>query len=803
MTRVFDGRTSSGRVEQGEQSLDAGSTDTVLTVRDLEVSFAGETGSLRAVRGISFDLHAGESLAIVGESGAGKSATSLAIMGLLPATAHVRGSISLRGEALLGRDDDAMSGLRGRSMAMVFQDPLSALTPVYTIGDQIVEAIRVHQKLGRQVALRRAIELLDLVGIPEPRRRAHAFPHEFSGGMRQRAMIAMAIANDPDVIIADEPTTALDVTIQAQILEVLRTARDETGAGLLLITHDLGVVAGVADTVSVMYAGRVVEQGITTDIFHRPCMPYTVGLLGSIPRTNGNERVALATMEGSPPSLLAPSSGCPFAPRCPLVSETCRQAEPALAATEDADHLVACIHADTIASGVRSRDDLFTSPLDYHESRLLDGATASARSDPTDMPGDATRLDRLNLLTEGDVARPDRSSYKREGAATRQDSLECKHGVVLKLVDMALHYPLLEGAIFRRRMGTVFAVDGIDLELRKGETLGLVGESGCGKSTTVRAIMELQQPTRGSISVLGSDVARLQKRAQRREMRRHLQVVFQDPMASLDPRMPVFDLIAEPLGVFGIGGERLTRRVDELLVLVGLDASHLDRYPLQLSGGQRQRVGIARALALEPAVLILDEPVSALDVSIRAGIVNLLDSLKARLGLSYLFVAHDLAIVRHIADRVAVMYLGVIVETGTVAAVYAHPVHPYTRALLSAMPIPDPDAERGRRRILLEGELPSPSSPPSGCRFHTRCPKKQALGVEEQSRCVTESPPLVRVEMSEANDGGDAERVAVRNTTLTGDTTISAPTGEHASACHFNDRPWPMSTSPSASLSTP
>ena len=623
--------------------------DVVLAVDDLHVSFPGEDGPVHAVRGLDLTLRAGESLAIVRESGSGKSATALAIMGLHPPTAAMTGSIRLRGQELVGRGDAAMSRLRGESVAMIFQDPLSALTPVYSIGHQIVEAIRVHRDTDTRAATARAVELLDLVGIPDPRRRVHAFPHELSGGMRQRAMIAMAIANEPDILIADEPTTALDATVQAQILTVLETARRESGAALLVVTHDLGVVAGIADRVAVMYAGRTVERGDADAIFHRPRMPYTIGLLGSVPRPDDRRTRRLACMEGYPPSATHEAPGCPFAPRCPMVEDTCHTREPVLATTDTAGHLAACLRSAEIAALAPATADLF-------------GAAAHLEDKP-DTPVDERRR------------------------------------TVLELEGVKRHYPLHEGTLFRRRVGMVRAVDGVDLELLEGETLALVGESGSGKSTLLREILNLSPPDEGRISVLGADVAGLRGRAARKALRRDLQVVFQDPTGSLDPRMSVFDLIAEPLEVFDVPSVEHTARVDALLGLVGLEPGHAARFPQQLSGGQRQRVGIARALALEPRVLLLDEPVSALDVSVRAGVINLLQELKSTLDLSYLFVAHDLALVRHVADRVAVMNRGRIVETGDVERVYENPAHPVTRALLAAIPVPDPDVERQRYRV--------------------------------------------------------------------------------------------------------
>jgi peptide/nickel transport system ATP-binding protein len=665
--------------------------EAVLQVRDLEVSFPSEAGRVAAVRGLSFEVAPGEVLGIVGESGSGKSVSALATMGLLPPQARVGGSIRFRGTELIGRGDAELARIRGRRIAMVFQDPLSALTPIYAVGDQVAEALRIHDpRMSRKAAGERAVELLDLVGIPNARSRAAAFPHEFSGGMRQRVVIAMAIANDPDLIIADEPTTALDVTVQAQVLDVLRTAQQVTGAGIIMITHDLGVVAGFADRVMVMYAGRAVEQGDVDTLFAHPRMPYTLGLLGSIPRLDATDKAPLVPIEGQPPPMHDLPPGCPFQPRCPLRVDRCAE-EPPLAPIGDAgpaEHLTACWRSAEIEQ-------------DEPEPASVFGVDEAAAAVP---------------------------------AAGRADLPR-----VLDVADLVKHYPVTAGTLLRRRVGTVHAVDGISFDIREGEALGLVGESGCGKTTTLMEILGLEAPMGGRIEVLGSDVATLDKKG-RVAVRRDMQIVFQDPVASLDPRLPVGDVISEPLEVHGFSRADIRRRVAELLDLVGLRPDHANRYPAEFSGGQRQRIGIARALALEPKLLVLDEPVSALDVSIQAGVINLLDDLRVRLGLAFLFVAHDLSVVRHVADRVAVMYLGKIVEIGEVDAVYRAPLHPYTQALLSAVPIPDPEVERRRERILLRGDLPSPADPPTGCRFHTRCPLHAELPEADKRRCIDVEP---------------------------------------------------------------
>ena len=637
--------------------------DPVLSVRDLHVSFNTEAGVVHAVRGVNFDLWGGRTLGIVGESGSGKSVTALSLIGLLDDNAHVTGSIKLRGEELLGKTDEEMSEYRGTKISMIFQDPLSALTPMFSIGDQLAEALLIHNPGMRKADVRkRCIELLELVGITDPEDRLDAYPHEFSGGMRQRVVIAIAIANNPDIIIADEPTTALDVTIQAQILDILKVAQRETGAAVVLITHDLGVVAGSADDVMVMYAGRAVERASIDTVFAKPSQPYTMGLLGAVPKPHVAATTRLVPIKGNPPSLAAIPTGCPFHPRCPMATPECAQSEPELLPIEPSEgHLVSCHWMDKI---------------------------------------------RENSLTFEDVY-PDLEPLKPKWAEVPRD----QRPVVLEVKDLVKTFPVQGKGLIRRNKGTMTAVDHASFQIHEGETLALVGESGSGKSTTLMQIMDLVKPENGSITVLGKNTADLKSNRERRELRRDLQVIFQDPMSSLDPRMPIYDVLAEPLEAQGWKKGDINKRIGKLMSLVGINPDYVDRFPSQFSGGQRQRIAIARALATSPKILLLDEPIASLDVSIQAGIINLLEDLQTELKISYLFVAHDLAVIRHISDTVAVMHLGKIVEYGETEDVFTNPQDPYTKALLSAIPIPDPKIERTRERLVYkDGELVSASS---------------------------------------------------------------------------------------------
>ena len=637
--------------------------DPVMSVRNLRVSFNTEAGVVHAVRDVNFDLWGGRTLGIVGESGSGKSVTALSLIGLLDDNAHVSGSVKLNGEELIGKSDEEMSKIRGARISMIFQDPLSALTPMFSIGAQLAEALLIHNPdMPKDEVRKRCIELLTLVGITDPENRLDAYPHEFSGGMRQRVVIAIAIANNPDIIIADEPTTALDVTIQAQILDILKVAQKETGAAVVLITHDLGVVAGTADDVMVMYAGRAVERASIDTLFERPSQPYTMGLLGAVPKPHMAAEHRLVPIKGNPPSLAAIPAGCPFSPRCPMATDECRVTEPDLLPIEAGEgHLVSCHHMDQI------RDKHLTYADVYPALEPL-------------------------LPKWADVPRDQRP-------------------VVLEVKDLVKTFPIQGKGLIRRNKGTMTAVDHASFTIHEGETLALVGESGSGKSTTLMQIMDLVVPEEGTITVLGKKTSELKSARDRRELRRNLQIIFQDPMSSLDPRMPIYDVLAEPLEAQGWDKAKINKRIGELMYLVGINPDYVDRFPSQFSGGQRQRIAIARALATSPKLLLLDEPIASLDVSIQAGIINLLEDLQVQLKISYLFVAHDLAVIRHISDTVAVMHLGKIVEYGDTEEVFTNPQDPYTKALLSAIPIPDPKVERTRERLVYrDGELIPASS---------------------------------------------------------------------------------------------
>jgi len=648
----------------------------LIEINDLYVQFVTSHGTVRAVEGLSYSVYPGEMVAIVGESGSGKSVSALAVMQLLPAaTARTRGSINFDGRELLELSDEEMRRIRGREIAMIFQEPMTSLNPVLKIGLQIMEPLLIHLAMDEAAARARAVELLTLVGITDPESRLNQYPHQLSGGMRQRVMIAIGLACNPKLLIADEPTTALDVTIQAQILELMKDLSRRLGVAVVIITHNLGIVARYADRVNVMYAARLVESGTAERVFARPLHPYARGLLSAVPRLDRGRSAKLATIEGAPPNLLNPPTGCRFRPRCRFVIDKCAEEPPFVAG--EPGHLAACHRVTEIEA------------LDPPAGR--GGSTSKAAADGQD--GES----------------------------------------ILAIRGAKKYFPVRAGIL--RRAKLVRAVDDVTIDIRRGETLGLVGESGCGKSTLGRLVLRLDDPTAGEIRFEGIDLARLDRTGMT-AVRKKMQVIFQDPYSSLNPRMTVGQIIGEPIHVHGILPKpQIADRVAELLQVVGLFPYMALRYPHELSGGQRQRVGIARALAVDPRVIICDEAVSALDVSIQGQVINLLEELQQKLGLTYLFIAHDLAVVRHISTKVAVMYLGRIVEYASADELFSNPKHPYTQALLAAAPVPDPVIERTRPRTIIKGELPSPLNPPKGCVFHPRCP----LATEECKKAV---PPV-------------------------------------------------------------
>ncbi|MDT7775067.1 MAG: peptide/nickel transport system ATP-binding protein ddpF [Pseudonocardiales bacterium] len=645
----------------------------VVELIDLHTDIAMRKGTAHPVGGVSLTVGKGETLGIVGESGCGKTMTALSIMRLLPNGGRIAGgSIRFGDLDLATADDDVMRTVRGNRIGMIFQDPMTSLNPCLTIGDQVAETVRLHRDVTRAQARERAREVLDLVGLPRAAERLDSYPHLLSGGMRQRVVIAMALACEPELLIADEPTTALDVTIQKQILELIDELRARLGMGVILVTHDLGVVAGHTDRVAVMYAGKVVETSGTRELFDNPRHPYTEALFRALPENVDHEH-RLYAIPGLPPDLSDPPTGCRFAPRCTYATDECRDAEPEL--TTDG-HPFACFH-----------------PLGAKERRAANPVT-----DPVEATTSKPLLEVRNLVRD---------------------------------------FPVTAKGVLQRKVGAVSAVADVTFTVRAGETFGLVGESGCGKSTIGRLLVAADTPTSGSITFDGTEITGKSDRALR-ERRRDFQLMFQDPYASLDPRMRVRSILREPLVIQHRGSAKEQEQaVGELLDEVGLARTALEKYPHEFSGGQRQRIGLARALALRPKLIVADEPVSALDVSVQAQILNLMRDLQVEHDLTYVFISHDLSVVRYIASTIGVMYLGKLVEVGPAEQVYTSPVHPYTRGLIDTIPLPDPTREHQKAHEGVRGELPSAMDPPSGCRFRTRCP----LATD---RCAAEEPLMVK-----------------------------------------------------------
>jgi peptide/nickel transport system ATP-binding protein len=659
----------------------------LLQIEDLRTDIRLRSATVHALDGVSLNVEAGECLGIVGESGSGKTMTALSVMQLLPPGGHiVGGRITLGGQEISALSDDGMRQIRGNEVGMIFQDPMTSLNPTMTIGDQIAETVVLHRGADKKTSLARAVEVLGLVGMPRPAERVGNYPHQLSGGMRQRVMIAMALACEPKLLIADEPTTALDVTIQKQILELIDDLRRRLGMAVILVTHDLGVIAGRADRAAVMYAGKVMETTTTMRLFANPRHPYTEALFGALPEkaADGSER--LYSIPGMPPDLTDPPKGCKFAPRCRYAQDRCRENDPELEG-DRWEHAYRCFF-----------------PV---------GKTSDAEDEAS--------------LKVAEVAHARRA--RAEDASTNGD------GVLLKADHLVKNFAVTAGAVLQRKIGDVSAVADVSFSIRPGQTFGMVGESGCGKTTIGRLIAGLEKATGGSIVLDGEDLVQLSRRERRRRSPK-VQLMFQDSYASMDPRMRVGPILREPLAIQGIGSRQEQRnQIAAILDEVGLPRAAVERYPHEFSGGQRQRLGLARALILRPKLVIADEPVSALDVSIQAQILNLMLDLQRDLGLTYLFISHDLSVVRYLSDTIGVMYLGKLVEIGPADDVYYRPVHPYTRGLIDTVPVADPVVAQAREDKGVTGELPSAINPPSGCRFRTRCPRAQEL-------CAEQEPPL-------------------------------------------------------------
>ncbi|WP_262283988.1 ABC transporter ATP-binding protein [Micromonospora sp. MA102] len=699
----------------------------LLELRDLDTDIALRRGTVHALDGVSLQVMPGETLGVVGESGSGKTMTALSVMGLLPPGGRVSGGqILFEGRDLRALPTDEVRRIRGVRMGMVFQDPLTSLNPTMRIGVQVGEPLRVHERVGRAEARERTIEILRRVGMPRPERIVDNYPHELSGGMRQRVAIAMALICSPRLLIADEPTTALDVTTQRQILELIDDLREEFGMAVILVTHDLGVIAGRADRVAVMYAGRVVETAATGELFRSPRHRYTEALMEALPESairDSGEHARLYSIPGLPPDLSRPLTGCRFAPRCRHATDDCRSTDPTLST---GGHQHACLHPVPAAP--------VTLPNPVRGEPEPTGATAA----------------------------PARVAAASEPAASTDGAGEPATTPVLSVRDLVKNYAAHGRGLLRRTAGQVSAVAGVSFDVGPGETFGLVGESGCGKSTVGRLAVGLEQPSAGQIMLDGTDIAGLAGR-ERRRMHRHVQLMFQDSYAAMNPRMRVDAILAEPLEIQKVGGPAARRaRIATLLDQVGLSRRVLERYPHEFSGGQLQRIGLARSLALQPRLIVGDEPVSALDVSIQAQVLNLMRDLQRELGLAYVFISHDLSVVDYMADRIGVMYLGKLVEVGPARDVVRAARHPYTQALIDAVPSVTPNPAAARDGMTIRGELPSALNPPTGCRFRTRCPLAQEV-------CETE-PPLA----------GDAHQVACHFPLRPESTAASARAGAAA-----------------------
>ncbi len=669
--------------------------ENLLEIKNIETEFKNKGKYFKAVGPVSMYLKRGEIIGVVGESGSGKSVTMKSVLQIIQSPGRVvGGEVYLDGEPLdkdgkpvnllsFGAQSEEMRHVRGGKIGMIFQEPMTSLNPVLTIGYQISETIKLHLGLNDEEAKARTIEMLKKVRIPDAESRYNLYPQQFSGGMRQRIMIAMAMAAEPTILIADEATTALDVTTQSQILELMRDIARDTKTAIILVTHNLGVVARYAERIYVMYSGKIVETAGAEELFAQPEHPYTRALLSAIPRLDDPKDRKLVPIEGLPPNPAQRPAYCPFYDRCDYREERCtKQAAPELKEVSEG-HFCACI--------------------------LSEDEKAAKK-----------------VIIEG--SKKEKSVEKSIGAEE-----------VLVVKDVYKYFPVTKG-IMRKKVGEVKAIEEVCFTLHKGETLGIVGESGCGKTTLARCVIRAYQPTKGEIIFDGTDIASLSDK-ELLPIRPQISMIFQDPYSSLDPRQSAADIIGESLKLHGLvkNADEYNARVEELMELVGLDPGQKDKYPHEFSGGQRQRIGIARALSSDPKMILCDEAISALDVSIQAQIINLLENIQAKLGISYLFIAHDLAVVKHISDRILVMYLGRVVEIAPCDSIYENPLHPYTKTLIAAVPVADPAVEKKRPRVEIKGEVPSIMNRPQGCLFSDRCPKAMDI-------CHKQIPALVEKE---------------------------------------------------------
>jgi len=652
----------------------------ILEVENLGVSFNTYAGKVKAVRGISFTLGKGETLAIVGESGSGKTVTAKSLLKLIKKpTGEIskNSSIKFLGEEVLNMKRKRLENYRGGDVSMIFQDAMTSLNPTMKIGEQIIECIKLHKKITKDEGLREALKMLKLVKITNPEQRINEYPHQLSGGMRQRIMIAMALSCNPKILIADEPTTALDVTVQAEIMALMKELQKNLGISIVLITHDLGVVAENADRVAVMYGGHIVEEGSVNDIFYNPEHVYTASLLRAIPTLEMDKKIKLVSIDGSPPDMMTPPKGCPFAPRCEKAMNICKKIMPEKFEVGE-NHTARCWLKNKNAPDVNIKD------------------------------------------------------FIKENTGVSSYEKNFENEIILEVKDLKKYFNISKGKVLK-------AVDSVSFHIKKGETLGIVGESGCGKTTCGRTVINLYDPTGGSVLYNGKNIYDM-KHKEKEKFRKDVQMIFQDPYASLNPRMTVGDIIAEGLDIHRLyKGKKREERIYKLLNMVGLNKDHINRFPHEFSGGQRQRIGIARALSVDPKLIICDEPISALDMSIQAQVINLLIDLQKNFNLTYMFIAHDLSMVKYISDRVAVMHLGIIVEMAESSSLYEKPLHPYTKMLMNSIPIADPKNLKNRNLMPEYENTSGPINPKEGCRFENRCPHAKEI-------CRLQTPNLKEIE---------------------------------------------------------